>query len=218
MAKAHKPPAATYQRKFRITSHAIERFRERVDEEFKSLGDAAAGNLLDERIRFGSEERYIDHSNEGRYAAETSIAYKLENRNGSSCYAIVRDNVVMTVLSPEMVDANRRSGLWTDAPDPLDGREVGVTPAMSRPLLTAEDAVTAAGTVAVTVAMPLPQSTPSAVAIREAGARYAMAMRAEREAMRAEREAIAARDAAGIEVEAAERALHELVDAVGPTS
>jgi len=40
-----------YRRKFTISAHAVERYRERVDVEFQARDDQDLGNMLDEKLQ-----------------------------------------------------------------------------------------------------------------------------------------------------------------------
>lgn len=111
MGKARQAPAAAYSRKFGVTAHAIERFRERVDEEFAHRPDVDLGNLLDERIRQAEAEEITDTV--GVKDGSPAMIYKIQNRSGAqSYYAIVRGNVVVTVLDESMLEKNFATGAW----------------------------------------------------------------------------------------------------------
>lgn len=109
MAKASKAPDPTYVRRFTITRHALERFRERVDEEFGSRNDIDLGNVLDERVHHSKDVSPIDDPSSSK---PTSL-HGIRNRSGSSkYYAIVRDGHVVTVLDQAMIENNFQTGTW----------------------------------------------------------------------------------------------------------
>lgn len=111
MGKARQAPAAAYVRRFGITAHAIERFRERVDEEFAHRPDVDLGNLLDERIRQADAEEITDTV--GVKDGSPAMVYRIQNRSGAqSYYAIVRNNIVVTVLDESMLEKNFATGAW----------------------------------------------------------------------------------------------------------
>lgn len=109
MAQAHRAPPAHYNRRLNISRHAIERFRLRVDEEFKARTDDDLANLLDERIRVSKDRReIIDRS----YNNTVSQLVGFENRKGETTYAVIRENTCVTVLTPDIVEGNFKSGQW----------------------------------------------------------------------------------------------------------
>lgn len=109
MAKAHKAPEYAYQRTFVISKHALERFRERVDEEFTSRSELDLGNLLDERIKHSGNSSVVTDLDT---CDKPTMVVRIENRNGAAYYAIVRDQTVVTVLDEHILQANFSSGKW----------------------------------------------------------------------------------------------------------
>lgn len=113
MGQAHRAPKQHYGRKFQISAHAIERFRERVDEEFAHRPDPDLMNLLDERIcNAKRSEDVIDH----HYRDTPSKVYVIESRKGQLALAIVRENTCVTVLDEDMLEANVAKGSWSRRP------------------------------------------------------------------------------------------------------
>lgn len=110
MGMARKAPAASYQRRFVVSAHAVERFRQRVDGEFQSRSNHDLANLLDERIVRHSEDHQI--ITDLAECDKPTIVYRVQNRNGAIYYAVVRDNTVVTVLDEQMLDWNISSGKW----------------------------------------------------------------------------------------------------------
>lgn len=98
-----------YSRTYVITKHAIERFRERVDEEFSARSDGDLGNLLDERVRVATDKTVITDLEE---CDRPTFVHAITNRDGKIYYAIVRDLTVVTVLDQEMLEVNFSSGRW----------------------------------------------------------------------------------------------------------
>lgn len=109
MGKAFKAPKAHHQRKFVISDHAIQRYRERVEAEFKHRSNFDLGNVLDDRIRHCSDFQTVYDTHNG--GGETQI-YRIEHRDGSHYYAVVRELVVVTVLDAHMIDSNFTNGAW----------------------------------------------------------------------------------------------------------
>lgn len=109
MGMARQSPAPAYQRTLIITKHAIERFRERVDEEFTSRSDGDLGNLLDERVKHSEDRTVVTDLAE---CDQPTIVHAISNRNGKRYYAIVRDMSVITVLDEHMLELNFSSGRW----------------------------------------------------------------------------------------------------------
>lgn len=109
MAKAHKAPEPVYSRRFVITKHALQRFRERVDEEFAARSDADLGNLLDERIVHAERSTAITDLD---HVDVPTVVYEIPNRSGAMYYAIVREDFVVTVLDEHMLEVNFTNGRW----------------------------------------------------------------------------------------------------------
>jgi hypothetical protein len=98
-----------YKRKFTISAHALERFRERVDEEFRSRPDLDLGNLLDERLRHAERQYTV---RDPRAPEEITYLYAIATRRGDSFYVVVRNETAVTVLDPDMAQKNFQ-GTWT---------------------------------------------------------------------------------------------------------
>ena len=95
-------PPRHHKRAFTISKHAIDRFRERVDEEFRHRNDDDLGNLLDDRVRH-AESNYQVRDPRAADAITTlrSVACKHE-----TLWAVIREQTVVTVLSEEMARNN----------------------------------------------------------------------------------------------------------------
>lgn len=115
MGQANRVPQPSYTRKFHISRSAIDRFRGLVDHHMRSKSDGDLGNLIDERMRASTErEAIVDHiadKHEGRHQ-ETWVV-RLNNQNQSHCFAVLRENTCVTVLSPEMANSNFASKSWS---------------------------------------------------------------------------------------------------------
>lgn len=117
MAKAYKAPKSNYERKFIITTHAIDRIRDRMvahDVKFSHQGDPEVGNWLDEQVDNAMRlNRYHDILDEGR----PSRAVTLEDLPGDQTLIAVlrkgedgRPDVVVTILTEAM--AATRGDAW----------------------------------------------------------------------------------------------------------
>lgn len=146
MAKAYKPPPWVYTRRLHISEHAIERFRERAEKEHQARSDDDLGNLLDERIRFAEKsETFFDT----REPDDVTAAVQVTRHDGTHFYAVIRENVVVTVLDEEMFDMNFAKGLWTrerpERPEPVAAPAVvsktGPQPLVGRSSTLAEAAM-----------------------------------------------------------------------------
>lgn len=132
MAKAHKAPMDTYTRNNVITSHAIERFRERFASWLTKegiLADSAVGNLIDRLVTEADasriEELVDNTSGEPVLTRLVDISDPDRFGKGMGAIAVTRRDAsgpshntrfaVVTVLTTEMVDANKRSGAYVSA-------------------------------------------------------------------------------------------------------
>jgi hypothetical protein len=187
MGQANRAPKPFYGRKFQISSHAIERFRERVDEEHFARPDHDLMNLLDERIQSASRKQdVIDHS----YKGTLSTIYFVESRKGQGSLAVVRDNTCVTLLDEDMLEVNCAKKTWSMPMNtPFKDALAGVS--APRRLTPKPEAVAQAVAAGRIVAPPSPTVDPVAVA----GAAHGRAMLAEA--------------AASVRVLAAERELDE---------
>ena len=99
---ANKAPESSYTRKYSISNHALERFRERVEDDVRCRSNADIGNLLDEKVCQATKT----HSVRNRRAPEAiTKLHAIELRSGTY-YAVVRDATVVTVLDENMVKDN----------------------------------------------------------------------------------------------------------------
>jgi hypothetical protein len=130
-SRTARVPARYYKRRLMISDHAIERFRERVDEEHCHRDDEDLANLLDERLRY-AEFNYQVHDQRAPEAITTlrSIACR-----DATYYAVVREETAITVLDEEM--ARNNFDPWTPVlitphgPKPLTPPRLPALPAPS---------------------------------------------------------------------------------------
>jgi hypothetical protein len=111
MGMANKAPDARYVRRFNITSHALDRFRERVDEDVKARSNFDVGNLLDEKVR---QATYVQTVRDPHAPELITKLHEIEVRSGTY-YAVVREDAVVTVLDEEMVKTNFKMANWKPA-------------------------------------------------------------------------------------------------------
>jgi len=101
--------AASYHLKRVITTHALERLRERADRDVKAMSQQQLRHLLDsvvdEAIDAGRVENIID---DGMPSMLVDLAHALNLK----VFAVVRDSAVITILTPPQVDNNRVAGKW----------------------------------------------------------------------------------------------------------
>lgn len=110
--RAYKP---YYKRTYEISKHAVDRFRERVDAEFQARPQEDLSNLLDERIRHSTDRFPIkDFTKRSvREGRVDKFVVRLDNLDGTHCFALLEDeNVVVTILTSQMVDKNLTDGSW----------------------------------------------------------------------------------------------------------
>lgn len=136
MAMAHVAPMDHYTRMFYIADHAVERFRERLQEtDVKYRDDNDLRNIIDstvkEAIHLGRIEGVSDDG------VSTAIVDLSQCHMGDGLYAVIKANsragaceyAVVTLLQAHHVEVSKRRGRWTDD-DTLAKRlmaECGVT-------------------------------------------------------------------------------------------
>lgn len=186
-----------YKRKFSISRHAIERFRERVDEEFVARSDGDLGNLLDEKLCHPEAQFQVhDH----RAPDSLTQLYGISTRRSGTFFVVVRDDTAVTVLDEDMAKKNFAEN-WK--------------PTMNTPFVDLRKKIKPV--VSVRPTQPMPVAAPAMIAdgdVAAAGARYALALKEQRACLLAlERakttlaEAEAALDKAVAAVEAANQDL-----------
>lgn len=88
---------------FRVSDHALERFRERVEEEFTHRGNDDLADLLNSRLRASVLVRDVT---DPRVPDSVTTLYLFECRTGERLVAVVRDLCVITVLDDWMARNN----------------------------------------------------------------------------------------------------------------
>jgi hypothetical protein len=112
MGKAYKAPEENRQPKFTASKHAVERFRERVEEEHLHRPDRDLALLLDARMQAGKRHNIRDNVDGGRPA----VVYEFGNQMGTKTYfAVVRDRTVVTILDEAMGRDNFKANRWAVA-------------------------------------------------------------------------------------------------------
>jgi hypothetical protein len=97
-----------YKRKYNVSKHALDRFRERVDDEFRHRDDNDLMNLLDDKLRNAEQTWDV---RDPRAPKEVTKLYAISTRKAGKFYAVVRDETAVTVLDEEMA-ANNFAGQW----------------------------------------------------------------------------------------------------------
>lgn len=103
---------SNYRRKYTISVHAIERYRERVDEEFKHRDDQDLGNMLDEKLQHPESKQTIRDT---KAPEEVTQLFEIVMRTGSNYFVVMRNDTAVTVLDPSMVKTNFTEGTWKPA-------------------------------------------------------------------------------------------------------
>jgi|HubBroStandDraft_5_1064220.scaffolds.fasta_scaffold52672_1 hypothetical protein len=88
---------------FRISEHALERFRERVEEEFIHRSDDDLSDLLNARMANALRTGTVV---DPRCPGAVTTLYKFECRDGSKLVAVTREQTVITVLDDWMARNN----------------------------------------------------------------------------------------------------------------
>lgn len=88
---------------YRVTDHALERFRERVEEEFTHRSNDDLADLLNERINNAVRSGRVT---DPRAPDQPTALYQFECRTGVCLVAVVRGQNVITVLDDWMARSN----------------------------------------------------------------------------------------------------------------
>lgn len=107
ISRTARVPPRHHKRRLTISTHAGERFRERVDEEFRHRDDEDLANLLDERIRHAEFNYQV---RDPRAPDEITTLRSVACRH-ATYYAVVRNETVVTVLDEDMAK-NNFDGQW----------------------------------------------------------------------------------------------------------
>ncbi len=166
MGMANRAPKERRDTHFKISKHAIGRFRERVEEEHLSRDDRDLELLLDERIRVGKKLDMVD--NVADKAAST--IYEFTNQRATAIYyALVRDNTVVTVIDEAMGRQNMSTGQWSmrfNSPFAAALKDVAAAATKLTPVVSAIPLAT----VPASLAPPAPTPPPVPVAAPESPA------------------------------------------------
>ena len=106
-SRSARMPPRHHKRNYTISQHAIDRFRERVDEQFRHRNDDDLGNLLDDRVRHAETNYQVrDPRAPEEITTLRSVACK-----HATYWAVIREQTVVTVLDEEMA-RNNFQGQW----------------------------------------------------------------------------------------------------------
>jgi hypothetical protein len=177
-SRTARVPTRFHKRRLTISDHAIERFRERVDEEFRHRNDNDLGNLLDERLSY-AEFNYQVHDPRAPEAITTIRSVACRH---ATYFAVVRDETVITVLDEEM--AHNNFDPWTpvlittQGPKLLAAPRLPALPSPPQPqaLPAAEPSADKPAEIAEAVEAPLTDDE----LLAEAGIAYARARKQQR--------------------------------------
>jgi hypothetical protein len=172
MGMANKAPEARYVRKHSISHHALERFRERVDEDVRCRSNHDISNLLDEKI---CQATNVYTVRDPRAPEAITKLHEIDLRGGIY-YVVVRDGTAITVLDETMVKDNYSAENWKstlNAPFTKDAlKAIQATP--PRKLSPVDQAIMRGDLPSPKLALPA-ASTPSP--IEAAGVAYANALK-----------------------------------------
>lgn len=162
-SRTARVPSRSYKRRFTISKHAIERFRERVEEEFMHRSDDDLSNVLDERV-YHAESTY--QVRDPRAPDEITTLRSVTCRH-ATFYAVVRNATVVTVLDEEMA-RNNFDGQWKTV--------------LNAPFAALRDLKLPAPTAPASSPPPVAPAAPEAPdTLAEAGVAYARARRRKHE-------------------------------------
>jgi len=223
MSRTDRGQHQTYRRKFTISAHAIERYRERVDVEFQARDDQDLGNMLDEKLQHPESKQTI---RDPKAPEEITQLFEIVMRTGSNYFVVMRNDTAVTVLDPSMVKTNFAEGTWKAALNtPFTGDALKKIQAAGPRRLTQVEQAIARGNVpppakTVEIALPTRGTAPAFSPLELAGMANARALRrcrevdvalerAKREVERLEADKLTAQT----ERDAAQVKLNELVEA-----
>ena len=129
-SRTARVPTRHYKRRFTISEHAVERFRERVDEEFRHRDDNDLANLLDERLSY-AEHTYQVHDPRAPQAVTTLHSVACRH---ATYYAVMRHDTAITLLDEHM--AHNNFDPWTPVEVTPNGLKI-LTPPPRLPIVTA---------------------------------------------------------------------------------
>jgi hypothetical protein len=105
-SRSARIPARHHKRRYTISRHAIERFRERVDEEFRHRDDEDLSNLLDDRVCHAESTYQV---RDPRAPDDITTLCSVACRH-ATYYVVVRNMTVVTLLDEDMARNNFVSG------------------------------------------------------------------------------------------------------------
>lgn len=172
-----------YKRKFTISVHAIERYRERVDEEFKHRDDQDLGNMLDEKLQHPESKQTV---RDAKAPEEVTQLYEIVMRTGSNYFVVMRNDTAVTVLDPSMVKTNFAEGTYKVAMNtPFTSDALRQIQAAGPRRLTPQEQAIARGDLPPPkkseVALPANGAAPALSPLEAAGIAHARALRKCRE-------------------------------------
>lgn len=106
-SRTARVPPRHHKRTYTISKHAVDRFRERVDEEFRHREDEDLSNLLDTRVKHAESSYEV---RDPRAPDEITTLRSVACRH-ATYWAVVRASTVVTVLDEEMAK-NNFNGQW----------------------------------------------------------------------------------------------------------
>lgn len=131
MGKAWQPPKTNREFRFWISQHAVERFRERVEEEFRARTDRDLAMLLDERIYQALLAKQQTNVVDSEHPDVDTKVVKIDSRSGGVHYVVMRPyranayppmrviggpqglaQAAITVLTEDMATSNFSKGRW----------------------------------------------------------------------------------------------------------
>jgi hypothetical protein len=164
-----------YKRKFTISVHALDRFRERVDEEFRHRDEYDLGNLLDDKLRQCKNPNTV---RDPRAPEEVTYLYQIETRKNGAFYVVVRNETAVTVLDPDMAQRNFQQTWAQTLNSPFNNdslkKVMDDMQTAPRPKLAPKDEAILRGNVPPPAPAPSP---PPPSPLEAAGARYARALK-----------------------------------------
>lgn len=164
-SRTARVPPRHHKRHYTISKHALERFRERVDEQFRHRDDEDLSNLLDERVHHAESTYEVRDPR----APDDITTLRTVACRDATYYAVVRGSTVVTLLDEDMA-RNNFNGQWA--------------PVLNAPFMVLRDLKLPPALPPTTPPAPPALSTPSTQPVdplAEAGVAYAHARRRKHE-------------------------------------
>lgn len=140
MGMAYQAPPTRREFRYQITKHAIDRFRERVEEEFVHRDDIDLARLLDDRLRAAVDGgNYTDIKDPSTPTGEARVV-RIESRVGTTQHVVLRPDkgvasgyAAITLVTDAQARNSYATGKWTIPNRPFAEALRNIKPAEAKP-------------------------------------------------------------------------------------